>query len=138
MVSHNANHCSFGFCWIIESNTPFKYGEGIYGAGTLAYLFSNNFPILSIEAETNYADIHLYNRSLNPESGSGPHRIGDIICVDGEVEICTFGGSPGTFEVLAHSDGTTGGTDSAGTGKQYIEMTVNGITYKILHDGIIS
>ncbi|HEY7823648.1 MAG TPA: hypothetical protein VIG24_12475 [Acidimicrobiia bacterium] len=33
------------------------------------------------------------------------------------------------------SDGTTGGTGSAGAGNQYVEMTINGTTYKVLHDG---
>lgn len=33
------------------------------------------------------------------------------------------------------SDGTTGGTGSAGAGSQYVELEVNGTTYKVLHDG---
>lgn len=39
--------------------------------------------------------------------------------------------------VLVSSEGTTGGTGSAGAGNQYIEMTHNGTTYKVLHDGTI-
>jgi hypothetical protein len=35
------------------------------------------------------------------------------------------------------SDGTTGGTGSAGAGNQYIKMTINGTTYKVLHDGTV-
>jgi hypothetical protein len=31
--------------------------------------------------------------------------------------------------------GTTGGTGSAGAGNQYIEITVGGTTYRVLHDG---
>jgi len=35
------------------------------------------------------------------------------------------------------SSETTGGTGSAGSGKQYVELTINGTTYKILHDGTV-
>lgn len=33
--------------------------------------------------------------------------------------------------------GSTGGTGSAGAGKQYVEITVSGSTYKVLHDGTV-
>lgn len=35
------------------------------------------------------------------------------------------------------SSGTTGGTGSAGAGNQYIEMEVDGVVYKVLHDGTV-
>jgi hypothetical protein len=35
------------------------------------------------------------------------------------------------------SDGDTGGTGSAGAGNQYIEIDVNGTTYRVLHDGTV-
>jgi hypothetical protein len=35
------------------------------------------------------------------------------------------------------SAGTTGGSGSAGSGNEYIEMDVNGTTYKVLHDGTV-
>ena len=35
------------------------------------------------------------------------------------------------------SDGTTGGTDSAGAGNQYVELTIGSTTYKVLHDGTV-
>lgn len=35
------------------------------------------------------------------------------------------------------SSGTTGGTGSAGSGSQYVELTIEGVTYKVLHDGVI-
>ena len=37
----------------------------------------------------------------------------------------------------AKSDGTTGGTGSAGAGNQYIEIEVGGTVFKVLHDGIV-
>ena len=33
--------------------------------------------------------------------------------------------------------GASGGLGSAGAGKQYVEIMVNGIKYKILHDGTV-
>ena len=38
---------------------------------------------------------------------------------------------------VATSDGTTGGTGSAGAGNQYVEIEINGTTYKVLHDGTV-
>lgn len=35
------------------------------------------------------------------------------------------------------SDGSTGGSGSAGAGNQYVELNVDGTTYKILHDGTV-
>jgi hypothetical protein len=35
------------------------------------------------------------------------------------------------------SDGTTGGSGSAGAGNQYIELNIGGTTYKVLHDGTV-
>ena len=37
----------------------------------------------------------------------------------------------------ATSSGATGGTGSAGAGAQYVELSVAGTTYKVLHDGTI-
>ena len=43
----------------------------------------------------------------------------------------------GTLMGNANSDGTTGGTGSAGAGNQYVELEINGTTYKVLHDGTV-
>lgn len=40
-------------------------------------------------------------------------------------------------EIAAYSDGGTGGSGSAGAGNQYVELNINGTTYKILHDGTV-
>jgi len=42
-----------------------------------------------------------------------------------------------TFTNEVASDGTTGGTGSAGAGNQYFELTVGANTYKVLHDGTV-
>lgn len=39
--------------------------------------------------------------------------------------------------IFTHSDGTTGGTGSAGAGNEYVELVINGTTYKVLHDGTV-
>lgn len=36
-----------------------------------------------------------------------------------------------------NSGGATGGTGSAGAGKQYVTLSINGVTYKLLHDGTV-
>ncbi len=35
------------------------------------------------------------------------------------------------------STGTTGGSSSAGSGNQYVELDINGTVYKVLHDGTV-
>lgn len=42
-----------------------------------------------------------------------------------------------TFTNAAASDGTTGGSGSAGAGNQYVELWIGGTGYKILHDGTV-
>lgn len=44
-------------------------------------------------------------------------------------------GTAGNY--IAQSGGTTGGSGSAGSGKQYVELKINGTTYKVLHDGTV-
>ena len=74
----------------------FNYGDGtLYGSGVFAYLFNSSFPVLAIFEESTLADIRLYNRSANPSSGT--HEVGDLICVNGVLRICTTAGTPGTF-----------------------------------------
>ena len=76
--------------------TGFQYGDGtLYGSGVLAYLFNENYPVLSIQAEQDVADIRLYNRNADPDAGT--HAVGDLICVDGGLKLCTTAGTPGTF-----------------------------------------
>ena len=43
----------------------------------------------------------------------------------------------GSWYVVPKSDQATGGAGSAGAGNQYVSITVNGTTYKVLHDGTI-
>ena len=38
---------------------------------------------------------------------------------------------------LVTSAGTVGGTGSGGAGNQYVVITVDGVSYKVLHDGIV-
>lgn len=44
---------------------------------------------------------------------------------------------PDASGTLAISAGATGGSGSAGAGKQYVPINVGGVIYKVLHDGII-
>ena len=42
-----------------------------------------------------------------------------------------------TTQHIATSTGTTGGAGSGGAGNQYVQLNINGTTYKILHDGTV-
>lgn len=48
-----------------------------------------------------------------------------------------FTDDAGTDFAIAMSSATTGGTGSAGAGNQYVELNINGTTYKVLHDGTV-
>ena len=66
--------------------------------------------------------------------------------ISGSGQIWVKTGAPSTLAFTAEngldfdvgvSSGTTGGTGSAGSGNQYIELNIGGTTYKILHDGTV-
>jgi hypothetical protein len=82
------------------NNGTSGFDEWKYGAGVLGYLFNNKYPPLAILAESTKADIRLYNRADVPGADTGPHEIGDLICVSGELKICSVPGSPGTFKTV--------------------------------------
>lgn len=112
------------------------YGDGtLYGSGNYAVLFNSNFPAFSILAEANLADLRLYNRTNLPVAGS--HVIGDLLVVSGNLAICSNAGSPGTFQYITKSSSNTGGTGSAGSGNQYVELNIGGTVFKVLHDGTL-
>jgi hypothetical protein len=46
-------------------------------------------------------------------------------------------GGAGGVDHVAMSSTNTGGAGSAGVGNQYIEIHINGTTYKVLHDGTV-
>lgn len=122
---------TLGLCYQVTTSVgkygQFKYGDGtLYGVGVLAYLFKENYPIFSVLTEHNLADIRLYNRSEDPGSGTGPHQVGDLIVVNGDLKICDIAGSPGTFTALQKLGGKiiienrTGDPSSPETGRIWI------------------
>lgn len=75
-----------------------KYFDGTkYGSGVVGYLFNPTLPPFTITSSLNVADIRLFNRVA---LGAGPHKIGDIVMLNGAVQYCTVAGSPGTFTSL--------------------------------------
>jgi hypothetical protein len=111
------------------------YGVDVYGAGVDFYLGKSDRPALSMETDRAYADIRLYaGRSANPSSGSTQ---GDIIAKSNYPYYCTTAGNPGTYQSILLSDGDTGGSGTAGDGKQYVEINIAGTVYKVLHDGTV-
>lgn len=61
--------------------------------------------------------------------------------IDAGIKIETTGtdilDSNGNAQYGTLSSGDTGGTGSAGAGNQYVELTIDGTTYKVLHDGTV-
>lgn len=68
------------------------------------------------------------------DPSSNQHAILDTSILATTDKTFTFPNATGT---LAVSAGGTGGTGSAGAGKQYIELNIGGTVYKLLHDGTV-
>ena len=66
------------------------------------------------------------------DTGKGAYQY--LRCVNGELQLATTTGTPGTFSHIPSSDAGTGGSGSAGAGKQYVNLKINGTVYKLLHD----
>jgi len=80
----------------------FQYGDGTkYGVGVSAYYGNPVRPIFSVEAERVYADVRLYNRDAEP---SGEALVGDLVCVNGTLRMCTTAGTPGIYKTLAFTE----------------------------------
>jgi len=99
-----------------------------YGIGCNAYC--NNV----ISSSKNYIKNYFYGIRTLTNSGATldnlDHQIFDG-CTTDLLAIVAIS------EHLTTSDASVGGTASAGAGNQYISLTVNGINYKVLHDGTI-
>jgi len=108
-----------------ETNSVGQYGSGVqygdgtlYGVGVSAYYGNSAKPVLSIEAERTFADIHLYARAAVP---SGASTVGDLIVKSGALQLCTTSGTPGTYKACMLTgdaltgtfDGIVGGTTPA-------------------------
>ena len=76
------------------------YGDGTkYGAGVAFYVGNSSKPVVSIELERTLADIRLYNRNSVP---AGAGVIGDLCVVNGELNLCTGAGTPGTYTPMGN------------------------------------
>lgn len=117
-----------GIYYQVTSNVG-KYGEitydgessGVaphYGAGVLAYLFNEDYPVMSILAEQNLADIRLYNRGADPVSGT--HALGDLIYVNNRLRRAKSAGTPGVFTDLVSIEPRTSDPDSPYDGQIWL------------------
>lgn len=77
---------------------------------------------------------------VDPTDGSEDGRINFAVQVNGTPTTVAHVTTNGLYSEgvrVTTGAGTTGGTGSAGAGNQYVEITVNGTTYKVLHDGTV-
>jgi hypothetical protein len=77
---------------------------------------------------------------VDPTDGSEDGRINFAVQVNGTPTVVahvTTNGLHSEGVRVTTSAGTTGGTGRAGAGKQYVEITIAGVTYKVLHDGTV-
>lgn len=126
------------------------------GAGTLSIrdlnlTVNSQAAAFADELCTNGANLSVRNAKIqvpNPLDVSGLSAFAGFVWVQNPEEVRWYANksnyleaSSGDFtwnsEYLAVSDGTTGGSASAGSGNQYVELNINGTTYKVLHDGTV-
>lgn len=60
-----------------------------------------------------------------------------ILYIDNDSGALATKNSSAEVKYIGTSDGSTGGTGTAGSGNQYVELEINGTTYKLLHDGTV-
>jgi len=80
------------------------YGTDIYGPSQSGFIFNTSKPILYVEKEREYADIHLYNRASAVPSGAC--EVGDLCCIGGKLRICTVAGTGGAATWVVVGDQT--------------------------------
>ena len=81
----------------------FKWGDGTkYGSGAIMKLHNrtNEVP-LEFLTEQNVGDIHFVDRFSDP---TGEAKIGDVVCVNGQLKLATVAGTPGTWEAVGGTD----------------------------------
>lgn len=83
-------------------------------------------------------------RGIDDTGGTGIHELmvrGTLFdCSTSDITAAALAATTLEIEKVgeyATSDGTTGGTGSAGAGTQYVELDVGGTVYKVLHDGTV-
>ena len=70
-------------------------------------------------------------------AGTDTAGYGQVWVKDDTPNILKYTDDAGTDFNVALSDGDTGGSGSAGSGNQYVELNIGGTTYKVLHDGTV-
>lgn len=103
----------------------FLYDEALYGAGALAFLFNDAYPILTVMAQNTLADIRMFNRGAEPGSGEGPHALADMITIDGMPSYCVEVGSPGVFVPIGSIiENRTTDPDTPQTGRMWFRTDI--------------
>jgi len=121
-------------------------GATIENTGARAQLSLNRTDVSSAQQgsiEFNENNVTLGEIEVREVGGSSQFRIRNVE-LDTELQLDQNGWlvfftdfSASTSYHVALSDGTTGGSGSAGSGNQYVELNINGTTYKVLHDGTV-
>ena len=78
--------------------------------------------------------IQLYEAATPAPSAAG---YGQIWIESATPNLLRFTDDASTDFDVAVSSATTGGTGSAGAGNQYVELSIGGVVYKVLHDGTV-
>jgi trimeric autotransporter adhesin len=106
------------------SSAPYAISIGVNSAAT----HSNSISIGRSAESSATNQVSIGDVSVNAlQFGDGS----TTVVVDNPLQI-------GSGNWITISDGGTGGTGSAGAGNQYVELNINGTTYKVLHDGTVA
>ena len=111
------------------SSTGLAIGIYILGNISVIWTYNNIFDVNNSDADQNWVKVGA-GCALN---SYGDHIIDGSLSNAGTANI--YGTLPaGDAGYMAVSSATTGGAGSAGAGNQYIELRINGTTYKALYD----
>jgi hypothetical protein len=127
MPSNGAANFASGFrvSHFVSSSASFPFG-----------ITANNNMLVGPVAEPATESRFVVKASTNDGSTDGlciqDSNNNEVMAVDSDGRITAEGSNH-----VPVSAGTTGGSGSAGAGNQYVELSINGTVYKVLHDGTV-
>jgi hypothetical protein len=105
-------------------------------AGSVEYIECQN-AVLTLGENTTHVRSKANTQILESASATSSSGYGTLWVKNNTPNTLHFKDDGGTEHAVATSSGTTGGTGSAGSGNQYVEIKIEGTTYKVLHDGTV-
>lgn len=112
-----------------------KYWDtAAFAAPTVDNMFVHNTGRQFLDVSGWYGTHALMNALYDGTSNSEKKSMTQVVAED---DVRYYYTDANDYVSMASSGRTTGGASSAGAGNQYVEVSIGGTTYKVLHDGTV-